>query len=713
MLAAPRQQGGSHHDSRHGNGAAAGLTRPAGAEAGSSSPPAVAPPNGSVGGNYLAGEPVTTSPQLLGPGAPKSHGVAGSAEHGRRGNGAVAGHKAASGGQEGGGGDVDGAAAAAAYAQQMKLVEAADRKRAVEVRGSGVPDSADSRMLAAVDMGTNSFHMVVVRADNQGRFQIEDIEKEDVRLGSGSAGFTVITPEAEERALAAMKRLKRIAATRKAEMRVVATSAVREARNQRTFVKRVHDSTGVEVEVLSGREEACLIYLGILQALPVFNSTVLTIDIGGGSTEFVIGREGKPIFATSLKLGHIRLTERFVGSEPLQRERVEEMRRFVRVALADSGVLEIVRSTKFEVAIGSSGTIEALEAMIQHSKETTAAAAAMPGALPPSQGVAHKHGMSFKERKFGLEELSAVVKRVVKAKTPEQRAKLGGLPEKRADVIVGGAVLLEEIFLAMGIQEMLVSPYALREGVIVDTLMHTCASYTPTPNLRRASVRHLAQKFNIDRRMQSALHSAELAEQLLDGLQTCRVGVKDCLSEAVTELGPSDREILEAATILHYVGMFISHKGHHKHSHYLIKNNEHLLGYTPMEIEMIALLAKYHRKKVPTSKDEDFAKLPEDVQRRMRALCAIIRLAVAFDRCDSGAIERVAVLQDRDSCILAVTPQMDATTGQPRDVSLEVWAATAELEYFEKIFKRKPSIVIAHAADAETLGAETSSSLSS
>lgn len=181
-------------------------------------------------------------------------------------------------------------------------------------------------ILAAVDMGTNSFHMVVVRADKQGRFQLMDTEKEDVRLGSGSPDLSVITPDAENRALAALKRFKILAQTRKAEIRVVATSAVREARNRRTFVRRVRDSVGLEVEVLAGTEEACLIYQGVLQALPVYNKTVLVVDIGGGSTEFVLGNSGKPIYATSLKLGHIRLSEQYLSlgsrKEELKKEQV-------------------------------------------------------------------------------------------------------------------------------------------------------------------------------------------------------------------------------------------------------------------------------------------------------------------------------------------------------------------------------------------------------
>jgi exopolyphosphatase/guanosine-5'-triphosphate,3'-diphosphate pyrophosphatase len=187
-------------------------------------------------------------------------------------------------------------------------------------------------MLAAVDMGTNSFHMVVVRADKQGQFELVDTAKEDVRLGSGSPDISIITPDAEERALAVIKRFKQLAKMRNADMRIVATSAVREARNRRMFVRRMLEVAGVEIEVLSGQEEACLIYQGVLQALPVYDKTVLVVDIGGGSTEFVLGKAGKPLYATSLKLGHIRLSEQFLGlgrsREELKKEQVMDTLQF-------------------------------------------------------------------------------------------------------------------------------------------------------------------------------------------------------------------------------------------------------------------------------------------------------------------------------------------------------------------------------------------------
>jgi exopolyphosphatase/pppGpp-phosphohydrolase len=270
-------------------------------------------------------------------------------------------------------------------------------------------------------------------------------------------------------------------------------------------------------------------------------------------------------------------------------------------------VIENVQSTSFEMAIGSSGTIESIEQMINHTAATSTG----------SQTLSNSN--TLHEREFTIGDLGMVVKKVCKAKTVEQRTKIPGLPEKRADVIVGGAIILEEIFLALGIQKMKVSPYALREGVIVDALADTFANYTPGVNIRRVSVLNLASKFNTEQRMVSAQHSARLAKEILVGLQECKSGGQDCVSEVALLLQEDDIELMEAATILHYVGMFINHKAYHRHSHYLIKNNEHLLGYSPLEIEIIALLAKYHRKKVPSSKDGDFAMLPEEVKKNLLA----------------------------------------------------------------------------------------------
>ncbi|XP_024367336.1 uncharacterized protein [Physcomitrium patens] len=490
-------------------------------------------------------------------------------------------------------------------------------------------------ILAAVDMGTNSFHMVVVRADKQGRFQVMDSEKETVRLGSGSPDLSV--------------------------------------------------------EVLAGMEEACLIYNGVLEALSVYNKTVLVVDIGGGSTEIILGNAGKPIYATSLKLGHVRQSEQFpsLGEEKdgLKKDLIEELIRHIRVILADSGVIDQVKTTPFEVAIGSSGTIESIEQMIHHAVTTS----------NDSQATDPK----LLDREFTADELSQAVKKICKAKTSEQRAKIPGLPSKRADVIVAGAVLLEEIFLAFGLKSMLVSPYALREGVIVNTLAETFASYQPGVNVRSSSIHNLALKFNTGRRMESAQHSALLAKQILAGLQSCRSGSTEYVPDVAGLLNNDDAELLEAATILHFVGMFINHRSYHKHSYYLVKNTEHLLGFSTIEIEILALLVRYHRKKAPSQKK--FARLPEKSRKKVQAMCAVMRVAVALDRCNSSAIQYVHISQQTESIVLAVVPATDAATGNPYDVSLEIWAAQQELPYFETIFKRRASIIVSDGDDVKAL----------
>ncbi|MBL8020824.1 MAG: exopolyphosphatase, partial [Leptospirales bacterium] len=194
--------------------------------------------------------------------------------------------------------------------------------------------------IAAMDLGTNSFHLVVVQPDSQGRFEILSTEKEAVRLGSGGGDLDLILPDAMERGLVALKRFTAISRSMQAEIRAVATSAVREAKNSAEFLRQVKRECDLDVEVILGKEEARLIYLGILQCLPVYDKRVLTIDIGGGSTEYLIGKSGVPEFANSLKLGAIRLKDRFFEKGQVSERRIAECRQFIQIAL--TGVREEV-----------------------------------------------------------------------------------------------------------------------------------------------------------------------------------------------------------------------------------------------------------------------------------------------------------------------------------------------------------------------------------
>ncbi|MBI3394635.1 MAG: Ppx/GppA family phosphatase, partial [Spirochaetia bacterium] len=351
--------------------------------------------------------------------------------------------------------------------------------------------------LAAIDIGTNSFHLVAVRADADGRYEIIGREKEAVRLGSGAGDLDYITPEAMDRGIQALQRLSKVAESMQAPARAVATSAVREASNQSEFLQRAKAECGLAIDVIPGTEEARLIYLGILESLPLYDERLLMIDIGGGSTEYLIGRRAVPEFAVSLKLGAIRLKDRFFSSEPLTHSQINECRHYIRVAL--SGVQKEVSALGYQTAVGSSGTIETLSDVIRPRPD--------------------EDGALRTDIVFTREELDEAVARILHEPTAKKRVRIEGLDDKRADIIVPGAILLQESFRALGIRQMRVSPTALREGVIRDTLARR-SGFGTAHDIRRSSVLHLAESFHRKGMsdIESSKHTAFLASQLFDGL---------------------------------------------------------------------------------------------------------------------------------------------------------------------------------------------------
>src|SRR3954470_2980443 len=209
--------------------------------------------------------------------------------------------------------------------------------------------------LAAVDVGTNSLHLVVARLNGSTGFEVIAREQEMVRLGSGGGDMKRLSPDAIERGVETLARFKRIADVSSAPMRAVATSAVREAENQDVFIARAREVAGIEVEVVSGVEEARLIHLGVLQALPVYDRRILLCDIGGGSTELLVGERGEVLVSRSFKLGAIRLTRRFFDGRLTHPGPLDACRRHVRSTIAPFA--REVRRLGVEVAVGSSGTI--------------------------------------------------------------------------------------------------------------------------------------------------------------------------------------------------------------------------------------------------------------------------------------------------------------------------------------------------------------------
>jgi len=300
---------------------------------------------------------------------------------------------------------------------------------------------------AAIDIGTNSIHLLVAEVGDHGEFSVLTTDKETARLGDTPGDIRELTPDAIGRGVHALERFKAIADSFDATLYAVATSAVREASNGGDFVQQAKAS-GIEVDVISGPEEARLIHLGILQALPVFDQQLLMVDIGGGSTEFLVGKSGKSLAARSLRIGHLRLTNRFFPGGVVDAESVAACREYTKAFIVPA--VNNLQPLGYQVAIGSSGTAEALGDMIRLRTHGESVGAGLDTVIT-SDG------------------LDGIIDEVAAWATPAERvSNVAGLADKRADVIVGGAILLDEIFSAFGIEQMITSPYALREGVLLD-----------------------------------------------------------------------------------------------------------------------------------------------------------------------------------------------------------------------------------------------------
>ncbi len=506
--------------------------------------------------------------------------------------------------------------------------------------------------LAAIDIGTNSFHLIVVGVKEDGNFEIVDREKEVIRLGEGSSGdIKIIKPEAVKRALNALSRFKGIADSHDAAIRAVATSAVRESHNQDDFIKQVYDKTGINIEIISGVEEARLIYLGILKAVPVFDKKTLTVDIGGGSTEFLVGKKGEPIFSVSMKIGAVRLTQKFFPDFHVSKTRVKECRNWVEGELFQTA--NNIKKINFQLCVGSSGTIMSAGLMISASKNKSSS----------GNGILNNFV-------FNKEELGEIEEEILSRKTVEKRKKIPGIEDKRAEIIPAGIIILSTIFKLFNLKEITVSEYALREGIIIDTLQkqHEDFSKPGFENIRRHSINNLSRSFRND--TSHGKHVAKLSLQIFD--QT-----KD-----LHRLGDECREYLEAAAILHDVGYHISHASHHRHSLYIIRNSE-LLGFNENEINIIAHTARYHRKSHPKSSHQEFKALPSDIQMIIKKLSAILRIADSFDRTHRKLVSGLDVTIKNKS----VEIQLHCSSKIKPDI--ELWNLDRRKSLFEEVFDKK------------------------
>ncbi|MDB9476767.1 Ppx/GppA phosphatase family protein [Dolichospermum circinale] len=473
----------------------------------------------------------------------------------------------------------------------------------------------ENQMIAAIDIGTNSLHMVIVKIEAAlPSFTMIAREKETVRLGDRHLITGELKPEIMNKAIACLGRFKTLAYSLGVTSIVaVATSAVRESPNGKEFLHQIETQVGLNVDLISGREEARRIYLGVLSGMEFNNQPHIIIDIGGGSTELILGDSEEPRSLTSTKIGAVRLTGELVKSDPITETEFKYLQAYARGMLERSveevqGKLKIGDSPRL---IGTSGTIETIATI--HAREKLG--------LVPS---------TLNGYQFSLQDLRTWVTRL-RRMTNIERAAIPGMPEKRSEVILAGAVILQEAMTLLGLESLTVCERSLREGVIVDWMLtHGFIDNRLRfqSSIRQRSVLKIAKKYQTN--LEHGDRVAAFALSIFDQTQA-----------QIHNWGANQRQLLWAAAVLHNSGHHVSHSAHHKHSYYLIRNSE-LLGYNETEIEIIANIARYHRKSPPKKKHENYRNLLHKEHRTMvNQLSAMLRLAVALDRRQIGAISHI------------------------------------------------------------------------
>jgi exopolyphosphatase/guanosine-5'-triphosphate,3'-diphosphate pyrophosphatase len=498
--------------------------------------------------------------------------------------------------------------------------------------------------VAAVDIGTNSIHMIVVEIRPDLSFEVIDREKEMVRLGQGGLDGRALTAEAMHAALQVLSKFRRLAESHQVDdMIAVATSATREAENGGEFLRVVAHQIGIRPRVISGAEEARLIHQAAAYGASFPGDTAVVIDIGGGSVEVTRGVGSAMDLGRSFKLGVLRLSERFIKSDPLERR---DERKLVRYIDEEAGrYLDQIVRAGFDRVIGTSGTILSLGAV----------AIAADGRAPAT---------TLRNRRIPAKQVRRLRKELTSLDL-EQRLRVPGLEPRRADLAVAGVVLLDVLLKRLGAADITLCDLSLREGLVLDYIARhrkEIAQADRYPDVRRRSVFELAERCNFwpEHAQQVSRLAVALFEQ----------------TRAIHGLTDREREWLEYAAILHDIGVHISYERHHKHSYYLITNGL-LRGFEPEEIEIIGLIARYHRQAPPKRRHEGFGGLKRRSRRIVRTLAAVLRLAESLDRSHSQVVTGLELHDRGDDYLLQLRASGDA--------ELELWSAMRHAAPFERL----------------------------
>jgi exopolyphosphatase/guanosine-5'-triphosphate,3'-diphosphate pyrophosphatase len=509
--------------------------------------------------------------------------------------------------------------------------------------------TSSKNIVGFMDIGTNSIRLLVVQFNHNNSNSVLNQQKEVVRLGKNEFIKQALQPVAIQRAVVVCSRFADMARSYGAEKIIaVATSATREAANQEDFLRRIKKKTGIDVHVISGREEARLIYMGVSGAVDLGGKQAVFIDIGGGSTEIAVGTQSAYQHLDSIKLGAIRISDRFFHDD-YEDSVSDGTYRKIKDYARNMAVRAVERISRYRIdaAYGSSGTIMNLGDI----------------AVREFLGRRLQRG-----DKLTLRQLRVVVKRLRELSLAERR-EVPGLNPDRADVIIGGAAILEVLMEEMALDEIVISDRSLRDGLVLDFIARRGKRRLPKPlSAREKSVLHLGRICGFDEA--HALKVAGFAVKLFD--ITKRLKLHD--------LGVWEKELVFYAAMLHDIGVFLSYSNHHAHTYYLIRNAD-LIGFDRNEIDIIAATAFFHRKYLPRSKYPEFSSLSGRAQSTVRILCVLLRLAESLDRSHSGLVSDIILRSAGKKVVLTIK--------STHSCQLEVWGTENHANDFETIFRRK------------------------
>jgi exopolyphosphatase / guanosine-5'-triphosphate,3'-diphosphate pyrophosphatase len=508
-------------------------------------------------------------------------------------------------------------------------------------------------VFAAVDIGSNSVRLKVARLRGRHLHAIHE-DREVTRLGEGVFRTNFLSPESMGETVKVLRRFHRAAQRLGADsVRVVATSALRDARNSQAFLEWVRSATGWTVDIISGLEEGRLIHLGLVSNLRLSTSTVLMIDLGGGSCELTVSRRGHIRDTVSLPLGAVRLTNEFLSHDPPRKGELQRLRGFV--AREVGRVAARIVSSHIKIAIATSGTAAALTAAASHLIRTS--------------------------KKRGTQTVSgADLKRIAKliSRLPlEDRKKIEGIGPRRAEIIVAGAMVYRELVERCQLQSFRYSPLGLRDGLLAQMAAEydrSTRSGRQIESERWDSIQQAVQHYRVD--MTHALQVRASAMELFSALKSLH------------HLPVEYREWLSAAAMLYEVGDYVNRNGRHRHAQYIISNSE-ILGYTPEQRRIIAAIARYLGKSRPTTGDGTLKGLLALDQEQIGKASMLLRLARAMNLGRSHGVQkaRISIRNGEVRMVLMSRRRMG--------IDLELWAIEKERDYFRELFGRELSAAAA------------------